>query len=69
MTPTWIELELLAKEHRAQMLAEAERDRRTRDARVGHPFARLLIVTGRWLEATGSSMLVRTAAGTMGEMP
>ena len=67
MTPTVIEMELLAKEYRARMLLEAERERRARAARVDHPFARLLIGTGRWLEAAGRSMLVGTATGVTEE--
>ena len=67
MTPTVIEMELLAKEYRSRMLRDAERERRARAARVDHPFARLLIVAGRWLEAVGRSMLVNTATGVTGE--
>jgi hypothetical protein len=67
MTPTVIEMELLAKEYRARMLLEAERERRARAVRVDHPFAQLLIAAGRWLEAAGRSMLVNTATGVTGE--
>ncbi len=64
MTPTLVELELLAKEYRAQLLLTAERGRRAPAGRAGHPFARLLIAAGRWLEATGRSMLADTQAVT-----
>ena len=67
MTPTMIEMELLAEEYRARMLLDAERERRARAAQVDHPFARLLISAGRWLEAAGRSMLVKTATGVTGE--
>jgi hypothetical protein len=67
MTPTVIEMELLAREYRARMLLDAERERRARAARVDHPFARLLIAAGRWLEAAGRSMLVKTPTGVTGE--
>jgi hypothetical protein len=67
MTPTVIELELLAKEYRARMLLDAERERRAQAARVAYPFARLLIAAGRWFEAAGRSMLVKTATGVTGE--
>jgi hypothetical protein len=67
MTPTVIEMELLAKEYRARMLLDAERYRRAQAARLDHPIARLLITAGRWLEAAGRSMLARTATGVTGE--
>jgi len=67
MTPTVIEMELLAKEYRARLLLAAERERRAAAARVDHPFARLLIAAGRWLEAAGRGMLVNTATGVTGE--
>ena len=68
MTPTTIELELLAKDYRARMLLDAERERRARAARVDHLFARLLIVAGRRLEAAGRSILVNTPTGATGEL-
>ena len=67
MTPTLIEMELLTKDHCARMLLEAERERRARAARTGHPFARLLIAAGQWLEAVGRNLLVRTSTGVTGE--